>query len=170
MNDEQIDSILAQQQTDVEHPFHGGFEGTYALYPVGKAAWFLNRMVCGLVSNGSRHCNSTEVLDASEIAARLIRRLQHDDGTIDLSSTNFCSPPDTAFVVEPLALTAGILRAVNPAHESLLQPIGEFLVAAGEALISGGIHTPNHRWVVCMALARINNLFPDPRLVERADQ
>ena len=41
---------------------------------------------------------------------------------------------------------------------------------AGEALIVGGIHTPNHRWVVSAALTRLNTLFPDSRYVDRIDQ
>src|SRR5262249_23576710 len=47
--------------------------------------------------------------------------------------------------------------------------LSKFLLAVGNALVTGGIHTPNHRWVVCHALARIHSLFPAARYVNRID-
>ncbi|MDX1285399.1 MAG: hypothetical protein R3182_10310, partial [Draconibacterium sp.] len=46
----------------------------------------------------------------------------------------------------------------------------EFLKKAGEAFIVGGVHTPNHRWVVSMALSRLNELFRDKRYIKRIDE
>jgi hypothetical protein len=46
----------------------------------------------------------------------------------------------------------------------------QYLLKAGEALSSGGIHTPNHRWVVCAALAWVNSFFPDDKYKRRAEQ
>jgi hypothetical protein len=46
----------------------------------------------------------------------------------------------------------------------------DFLVRAGDGLVKGGIHTPNHRWVVCAALAEINEIFSERKYVKRINQ
>src|SRR5690606_20506159 len=44
------------------------------------------------------------------------------------------------------------------------------LVRAGEALSTRGIHTPNHRWVVCAALAQLYTLWQHPSYLKRIDE
>lgn len=170
-NDSLVDTIIAAQQNDKNKPFFGGFSGTFALFPVGKAAWYANRMVCSLVSPKSKHFNSDNVASAALRAILFVREMQHDDGTIDLTTTNFHSPPDTGFVVEPVALTLAVIRKhAREQYADIQETCESFLQAAGLAMAIGGIHTPNHRWVVNMALARINSLFPNEKLVSRIDQ
>jgi hypothetical protein len=86
-------------------------------------------------------------------------------------STNFHSTPDTAFVLEFIAPAIELLRA-NPWQpgKRFLADLEKFTLNAGEALTNGGVHTPNHRWVVCAALARVHRLFPQDRYVARLDQ
>ena len=56
-----------------------------------------------------------------------------------------------------------------PQLSSINNKLGKFVLAAGEALSTGGIHTPNHRWVVSSALAQIHSLFPSAKYVDRID-
>jgi hypothetical protein len=102
-------------------------------------------------------------------AAEAFVLAQNADGTLDAG--NLASPPDTAFVCEGLAASLAVLRQLSdPATERATRALSKFLLAAGEPLATGGIHTPNHRWVVCSALARINSLFPSEKYVKRIDE
>jgi hypothetical protein len=116
----------------------------------------------------SSYYRSAALIPLMESAAGAFVAAQNPDGTIDAG--NLASPPDTAFVVEALAASLTVLRQLDDAALSRTKDtLSKFLLAAGEALVTGGIHTPNHRWVVCHALARINFLFPAAKYVNRID-
>jgi len=73
--------------------------------------------------------------------------------------------------VEKLTPAYGFLKAsqtkgVEPAFAAR-KPTYNALV---KPFIVGGIHTPNHRWVVSAALTKLNELWPDPRYVKRIEQ
>lgn len=111
---------------------------------------------------------SQELLPILEAAADKLRAAQHEDGTID--SGNLCSPPDTGFVVQTVCTALTVLKRMNLSQlSSINQKLGKFALAAGEALSTGGIHTPNHRWVVSSALAQLNSIFPSAKYVARID-
>ncbi len=107
------------------------------------------------------------VAKLTEITAALVA-VQRPDGTINAG--NLESPPDTAFIMEPLCAGVYILQRSNAKE---LQPvksgIREFILKVAESLRTGGVHTPNHRWEICAALVWINALYPNKGLVDRID-
>ncbi len=152
-NDLRIEEFLQRQTTDSNHPFAGGFPDRYSIYHASTAASSVRDIVAGFVSPRSRYHATSEIEASLRLAINFLQNRQHSDGTIDLVTTNFHSPPDTGFVVEPLAIALNCLRQhAGDAVPDVQRRAGEFLVRAGTALTRGGIHTPNHRWVVCMAL------------------
>jgi hypothetical protein len=169
-NDAAIEAKLAAQQRDRSRPTFGGIRAADGLYHAGAAAGFIRDLTAAYLSPDSRYAGSPELLAALDDAATFMLAAQHDDGTIDLLTTNFHSTPDTGFVLEWMCAAAGVLRDAGlPATKAVLDKLLTFIERGADALAVGGIHTPNHRWVVCMALARANALIPDPRYVARID-
>jgi hypothetical protein len=104
-------------------------------------------------------------------AMQCLLNVQYSDGTIDLHTTNFHSTPDTAFIVNYLSPVLVILQGLErPELEGLTGKMSSFLYNTGRCLLVGGIHTPNHRWVVCSALARLNSFFPSQKYIDRIDE
>ncbi|MBZ9630958.1 hypothetical protein LB465_09215 [Salegentibacter sp. LM13S] len=94
--------------------------------------------------------------------------VQWPDGTLDFG--NLGSPPDTAFILEPLCAGTSILLKNDKSElRELKAKTKEFITKSGDALSVGGVHTPNHRWVVSAALARINALYPDEKYTKRIE-
>jgi hypothetical protein len=117
-----------------------------------------------------------------EPAARLAVHLLDRQSRYGLltGGDNVDSPPDTAFSINDLADALLLLRRAgapssdfapdDPAAKHLSQLLEDLLGAATPALVSGGVHTPNHRWEISAALARLHRLTPDPALAARVEQ
>lgn len=129
----------------------------------------LANLAAAFTEPSSRYYQQKEIISAMHKIATFLVKSQNEDGTLDIG--NLASPPDTAFILEPLCSAAIILKKVaNPALDSVKNLLKTFVLKAGEGLRLGGIHTPNHRWVVSAALARIYELFPDKKYATRIDQ
>jgi hypothetical protein len=118
------------------------------------------RLASAYVWDRSAYHRDATVVDSLEwMISELVAR-QHADGLYDVG--NLHSPPDTAFVIQDVCMVYTLLGG-SPSLASILR-------TAGPALVSGGVHTPNHRWEISAALARVNALFPDPQYVSRIDE
>ena len=167
-NDAAVRELLQSQITDSSSPWRGSVPDQFGLHSAHSAAGVAETMSASLVHPQSRFRGDPMLLERIKMAAEFLERSQSARGNIDLLTTNFDSPPDTGFVVHSVA-TAAIVGRMHGALEvtEALQP---FLLKAGAGLAVGGVHTPNHRWVIGSALAQINELFPDARFVRRIDE
>ncbi len=117
---------------------------------------------------GSAYYHSPLVISKLEILVDVLERFQTADGTVNIG--NLESPPDTAFLIEILSAATYILIKDNsPEIKKINAGIKGFMLRSGDALTTGGVHTPNHRWVISAALAGINNLYPHRKYVDRID-
>ncbi len=175
-NDDHIAALLDRQNRDPGSASFGAVPDKFEIYHPGGAASLIYHLLAGYYIKESRYYRETTLIRPCIRAAKFLEGLQYEDGTFDLLTTNFNSPPDTAFILEPVCTVLSVLRRTKDPqflHHELVE-LGEVLkriaLKAGECLVTGGIHTPNHRWVVCRALARLHSLYPDDRYVRRIDQ
>ena len=161
-NDDYVSSLLKRVNAQ------GAYVDEYGLMPAGPLGGLLEAGTASFLSPGSRYAKSPEFFAKLQSAGKYLDGLQRASGNIDLQSTNFDSPPDTGFTVHSVATAACLAKRAKDAE--LLAITGQFLERAGAALTVGGVHTPNHRWVVSSALAQIYELDPKPQYLRRIVQ
>ncbi|NGO68573.1 hypothetical protein [Streptomyces boncukensis] len=116
----------------------------------------------------SEHHHDRSLLAPMRRLADALAEAQFDDGLFDEGQVH--SPPDTAFSVVDLALLWALLdRDGHAATRGIRGTVERVARKAGPALAEGGVHTPNHRWKICAALARVHRHWPDPRYPRRID-
>jgi hypothetical protein len=170
-NDAQIPGLLAKQERRPGHRWLGGQLNEYGLHTAQNTSGFISALACAACAPVSKYYNSAELVAPLRLAVGYMLAAQHPDGSVDYYATNFHSHPDTAFIIEIVAPACVLLRANStPAFKAVATDLGKFISNGGDGLVTGGVHTPNHRWVECSALAWANSLFPNPRYVARIDQ
>jgi len=170
-NNAQIPALLSQQELRPSHRWHGGIINEYGLHTVGGTANFISSAACALAAPSSKYSNSPDLAQPLRLAVAYIINAQHADGTVDYYATNFHSNPDMAFILELVCPACELLRSHSlPVYRAIADELGVFITRGADGLVTGGIHTPNHRWVVCSALALAHALYPNPRYVARIDQ
>lgn len=138
------------------------------IYTARAASTLLEIYTAAFLHPQSRFHGDRQLVERMKLAAGYLQRAQHEDGLIDYLDTNFDSTPDTAFTVWSAATAACLAQRAN--NRELAAITGPFLQNAARGLAKGGVHTPNHRWVVSSALAQINEVFPNPDYLRRIDQ
>lgn len=174
-NDRAVEEGLARQVLDPESRYYGG-----TIDPFTGVAWVNHTTgtpteMCywgaALVNPDSKYYHDEQLLGRLELAAEFVLRGQHADGTISPGWTNFHSPPDTAFVIVGYAQLYQLLSRQDWAPLApVLGRMRLFLERTIPAMLTGGGHTPNHRWVISAALAYLHELFGLPEAVLRAEQ
>ena len=109
LNDKGIPNAISRQWTEKDQLYYGAaFNGDNVVSPIGTAQ-LIQTLMCSYVSPESKYYQSKEILQRMILAASGLLNLQHDDGTIDLVSTNFHSTPDLGFTIYPVAMAYSIM-------------------------------------------------------------
>ncbi|KOV75725.1 hypothetical protein ADL01_17175 [Streptomyces sp. NRRL WC-3618] len=141
--------------------------------PVGVPHRGLARRVKTLVaayrSPDSALHGSSRAVAAAMTHVRALRATQTTTGLF-AGGDNVQSPPDSAFSVNDVCDAHVLAVGAGPELHDVTAALAEIAGAATGSLLTGGVHTPNHRWELCAALARLHRSFPDDRLLARVEE
>ncbi|MFF7981392.1 hypothetical protein ACFZDK_20055 [Streptomyces sp. NPDC007901] len=140
--------------------------------PAGVTHRALARRVKTLVaayrSPDSALHGSGQAVAAATTHLRALRAAQTATGLF-AGGDNVQSPPDSAFTVNDVCDAHVLAAGAGPELREVTAALAEIAGAASDSLLTGGAHTPNHRWELSAALARLHRSFPDDRLLDRVD-
>lgn len=174
-NDRAVEAGISRQVLDPKNRYYGG-----TIDPGTGVAWVNHTTgtptdMCywgaALINPDSVYYRDGHLLERLLLATEFVLRAQHEDGSISPGWTNYHSPPDTAFVIVGYAQLYQLLE--RQAWEPLVPVLNNmrlFLERTIPVMLTGGCHTPNHRWVLCAALGFLHELFGLEEAVKRADQ
>ncbi|MEW2117502.1 hypothetical protein AB0945_20380 [Streptomyces sp. NPDC005474] len=141
--------------------------------PVGVPHRGLARRVKTLVaayrSPDSALHGSSRAVAAAMTHVRALRATQTTTGLF-AGGDNVQSPPDSAFSVNDVCDAHVLAVGAGGELHDVTAALAEIAGAATGSLLTGGVHTPNHRWELCAALARLHRSFPDDRLLARVEE
>ncbi|MFI7413750.1 hypothetical protein ACIBU0_34340 [Streptomyces sp. NPDC049627] len=112
---------------------------------------------------------SGQAVAAALTHLRALRAAQTGTGLF-AGGDNVQSPPDSAFTVNDVCDAHVLAAGGGPELGDVTAALAEIAGAATAGLLTGGVHTPNHRWELCAALARLHRSFPDDRLLDRIEE
>jgi len=117
------------------------------------------------LAEGSSLQGDRELFDRICNGISFQKRWLRPTGLIDNVAGNWESPAATAFTVQLLAPVVEAARrkaeAGDESSEQIARSLGEYVHTAARGIMGRGFHTPNHRWVICSALAQAMALYPD---------
>ncbi|MCB0631748.1 MAG: hypothetical protein R2824_03825 [Saprospiraceae bacterium] len=169
--DTTIEALLEKQINDPGRRWHGGLANAHDIPNPHSTSSFVVVLASVYTSEASKYHLAPQLEVPLARAVDCLLNVQYEDGSIDLYSTNFHSPPDTAFLINDLCpVYLALRRSGGAGTKETIDQLGKFILRAAKCLTVGGIHTPNHRWVVSSALSRVNEIFPDQQYVDRIDR
>ena len=163
--DQHISQLQNRQILEPTDPHVGALVHNRSGLPEAQstAGFLTSTLLLALMTGGTEK----SLIDRACLAADSLEKLRRrPSGLFDLVTVNPDSAPDTGFILQHLCGSVELVRNLaNTSLQSQLNPlVGKIETVIHRSvppMLTGGFHTPNHRWVMISALAQAIALFPD---------
>ena len=149
----------------------GGFFDARGVIQPKFSIYRMVTMAAVYMNEESRLYKNEELFGRICLALDYIRREQREDGTFDLVDCNFCSGPDTAFCVKRLLPLYEYVRKHPDAPGATVfeEKLKAIIYDGAKGMVSGGFHTPNHRWAIASNLLKCYSIFGNEEFKKAAE-
>ncbi len=155
VNDLQIPTTLSSYQEQID-----------SLSSPRTLAQSALRLVSAYVNPRGQNFHSSALLGPLNDLLDALADRQNPSGLYDIG--NLDSPPDTSFVISDLGMGYELLsQDTQSATVVAREKYAAIMQRSARSLTEGGVHTPNHRWEICKALAHLNHLWPSRLVMSR---
>lgn len=175
MREDEISSLVRKNETYLKS-YLRKTENLAGIDPKDPGLSYIHRELIGVIESaviaflcpGSKFHGNKAAMEHAAFLAEIMNCSLNGDGT--LNTVNIASPPDTGFVVNRIGSLLILLYRRKPdGGTGIVTPLKNYMLKASEALLTGGVHTANHRWVISAALAYGHHFLKKPGYVRRID-
>ena len=120
----------------------------------------------------SKYYKSQRAMNFAFSAMDFFERNMSPEGLMDFYKCNYRSAPDTSFSIQPLVDLYRIIKdkSADDTAEFFKQRLYNLIVKMADGVLTGGFHTPNHRWVESAALSMVMNMTGDKKYLARINE
>ncbi len=169
-NDLRVSRAMKQQIRDENNRFYGGFMNDYGVVMVKHTAYRVMALITAYCHSESAFFQEKNVLKAIINGLNYIENKQYDSGLFDYETCNFEAAPDTAFIIKKMLPVYIYLdnKDRDTDQEKIYLSLKSLITSGANGLLTGGFHTPNHRWAIASVLALCYKLFKNRGYKESA--
>ena len=165
--------LLLSVSRDPNSLYYGKSRHENGLYETGNNLGYIERSALLYLCPDSVYYKDQALLDLILLLCEGLKDSVHEDGTDDLAISNFHQPE--LFNTPCLCVAYRHLNALpskTEKEQAVVDILYNWIGRFGEGLLSGGFHTPNHRWVLTSALFYVYNTLgaKDERYVRKASK
>lgn len=172
-SDKRLVYYIGQQILDTRSPYYGAFIDRRGVSEAKVTLYRLESIIACFLCKDSKYYQNINVFYRIMAGLGYVRSVQHDNGLFDYVSCNFNSAPDTAFCLVAIVPPYQVLNTKKdrtPEEDRIYKELGEIIYHGAKGIMTGGFHTPNHRWAIAGMLKLCGRLFDDEEMYLSADR
>ncbi len=164
--EELVYESMCRQIVDRADKNYGAFLDDNHILDAKYTVYRISSMISLFCNSDSTFYMKRDIYDRIIAGLEFAEKMQHENGLFDYVTCNFNSAPDTAFLIKKLMPIFFFLRDIrgnnrSDDEEKIYRIINNMIKKAAKGIITGGFHTPNHRWAIASTLMECYKIYGD---------